>query len=199
MSLTETRPHPEMTPRRAQILDETLRIVGERGYHGFGIQELAERCGLTKPGLLHHFGSKDQLLIALLHDRDSRYEEEIGALYLAGYDSLADPVAQRDLFRRGLRTVMERGTQQPALMRLQVILRSEAINSSHPAHRYFADRQKSTMERVAQRVASFAPDPQSTARRILATMWGLEQQWLSEEMRFDVVAEWDAALNILLP
>ena len=199
MSLTESRSRPEMTPRRASILDETLRIVGERGYHGFGIQELAERCGLTKPGLLHHFGSKDQLLIALLNDRDSRHEEEIGALFLAGYDSVTDPQAQRDLFRRALVTVMERGARQPDLMRLQVVLRSEAINPDHPAHAYFAARQREKMERIARRVASFAPDPQSTARRILATMWGLEQQWLSEELGFDLLAEWDAALDLLLP
>ena len=65
--------------RRAQILDETMRIIGERGYHGFGIQELAKRCDLTKPGVLHHFGSKDQLLIALLNDRDAKHEKELSA------------------------------------------------------------------------------------------------------------------------
>ena len=62
---TQSQVRPETTPRRARILDETLRIVSERGYHGFGIQELAERCGLTKPGLLHHFGSRGELLLAI--------------------------------------------------------------------------------------------------------------------------------------
>jgi AcrR family transcriptional regulator len=200
MTLMEssTPPRAEMTPRRASILDETLRIVGERGYHGFGIQELAERCGLTKPGLLHHFGSKDQLLIALLNDRDARSEADLGQLFLEGYDSAADPDVQRDLFRQGLLAVVERAVAQPDLMRLQVVLRSEAINPDHPAHAYFAARQKEKLERLALRVAPFSADPQSTARRILATMSGLEQQWLSEGKGFDMLAEWGAALKILL-
>jgi AcrR family transcriptional regulator len=199
MSESRTRPRPQATPRRDQILDEALRIVGEKGYHGFGIQELAERCGLTKPGLLHHFGSKDQLLIALLNDREARFEAELGALYLTGYDSAADPDVLRAVFRRGLLAVVERSVEQPDLIRLQVILRAEAINADHPAHDYFAARQIEKLERLAKRVAAFSPNPHSTARRILATMWGLEQQWLSEEMDFDFVAEWDRALKVLLP
>jgi AcrR family transcriptional regulator len=197
--MTESRTRPEITPRRASILDETLRIVGQRGYHGFGIQELADRCGLTKPGLLHHFGSKDQLLIALLNERDARHEEEIGALFLAGYDSVADPKKQREVFLRALVTVVERGLAQPDLMRLQVVLRTEAINPDHPAHEYFAARQKEKLDRLAMRVAPFCAQPQSTARQILADMSGLEQQWLSEEMGFDFLAEWEAALKVLLP
>jgi AcrR family transcriptional regulator len=188
-----------MTPRRASILDETLRIVGERGYHGFGIAELAERCGLTKPGLLHHFGSKDQLLIALLNDRDGKYEEEIGTLFLAGFDSAADPQVQRDVFRRGMLAVAERGLQQPDLMRLQLVLRTEAINPDHPAHAYFIDRQKEKLDRLAMRMTPFVTDPHPKARQLLATLWGLEQQWLSEEMGFDFVAAWSGALKVLLP
>jgi AcrR family transcriptional regulator len=198
LSLTESHSRPEMTPRRASILDETLRIVGERGYHGFGIAELAERCGLTKPGLLHHFGSKDQLLIALLNDRDGKYEEEIGALFLTGYDSAADPKVQRDVFHRALLTVVQRGLAQPDFMRLQVVLRTEAINPDHPAHSYIAARQKRTLERISKRLVPFCAAPRSTARQILAVMSGLEQQWLSEEMGFDFLAEWDAALKALL-
>src|ERR1700741_2401727 len=58
--------------RRKQFLAEAARIIGERGYFGFGLQELAERCRVTKAGLLHHFGSKDQLLVELLQERDRR-------------------------------------------------------------------------------------------------------------------------------
>jgi AcrR family transcriptional regulator len=43
MTATTSQAHTRATPRRARILDQTLRIVSERGYHGFGIQELAQR------------------------------------------------------------------------------------------------------------------------------------------------------------
>lgn len=58
--------------RRLAILDEAIQIIGEQGYRGSSINDLAKRCGLTTAGLLHHFGSKDGLLIALLEERDRR-------------------------------------------------------------------------------------------------------------------------------
>ena len=70
---TRTRNDPEV--RREQILDEAIRIIGQRGYYGFTVQELAQRCGLTNGGLLYHFGSKEQLLIAVLEERNRRNAE----------------------------------------------------------------------------------------------------------------------------
>lgn len=185
-------------PRRDQILNETLRIVGERGYHGFGIQGLAERCGLTKPGLLHHFGTKEQLLIALLNDRDARHEAELSALFLAGYDAAASPQEQKEMLRRSFRAVVERNLEHPELVRLQAVLRAEAINPEHPAHAYFAARELASLERLTMRVAAFSPEPQSTARQILAMMTGFYEQWLREGESFDLLAEWDRALKALL-
>jgi AcrR family transcriptional regulator len=79
----QTRIRPEL--RRAQILNEAVRLIGERGNYGFSIQELAQRRQLTNPGLLHYFGSKDKLLMALLEDRDRRDAEIIpGLAGLAG-------------------------------------------------------------------------------------------------------------------
>lgn len=198
MPASRVQARPETSPRREQILNETLRIVGERGYHGFGIQELAERCGLTKPGLLHHFGSKDQLLIALLHDRDEKYEKELNALMLPAFDAAASPRAQREMFRRALYAVAERSLTQPALIRLQVVLRAEAINPDHPAHEYFVVGEKAKLKRIAKRAASFAPHPLSTARQIQAAMSGLQEQWLREDMGFNFLVEWDRVLKTLL-
>jgi AcrR family transcriptional regulator len=33
--------------RRQQIITEATRIIGQRGYYGFSMQELADSCGLT--------------------------------------------------------------------------------------------------------------------------------------------------------
>ncbi len=62
-------PHAE---RRRQILDEAVLVIGRHGYYGFSIQDLADRCGLTVAGVLHHFRTKVGLLVALLEDRDRR-------------------------------------------------------------------------------------------------------------------------------
>lgn len=198
MPSSQTQSRAPETPRRERILDETMRIVGERGYHGFGISELAERCGLTKPGLLHHFGTKDQLLIAMLNDRDAKHEAELAEVFAARYDSAASPRAQCETFRRSLLAVVKLALTQPELMRLQVVLRAEALSPDHPAHAYFVARQQSKLQRLAKRAAPFAANPQSTARQVLATMSGLEEQWLREGASFDLLTEWDRALGVLL-
>ena len=178
---------------------ETLRIVGQSGYHGFGIQELAERCGLTKPGLLHHFGSKDQLLIALLNEVDAKDEAELAELFGDAFDPAAGPEALRETFRRSLHAVVERSVARPELMRLRVVLRVEAINPDHPAHRYFVEREKATLGRLGRGATAFSSQPQSMTRQITATMAGLEEQWLRADKGFDLVAEWARALEVLLP
>jgi TetR/AcrR family transcriptional repressor of bet genes len=52
--------------RREQILDGFARAIADRGYDGATIVETARAAGLT-PGLLHyHFGSKEEMLVALV-------------------------------------------------------------------------------------------------------------------------------------
>lgn len=56
---------------RATILDEALRIVSKSGLEGLTIGTLAEATGLSKSGLFAHFGSREELLLAVLaHGQD---------------------------------------------------------------------------------------------------------------------------------
>lgn len=199
MSQGRTHGRAEATSRRERILEETLRIVGERGYHGFGIQELAERCGLTKPGLLHHFGSKDQLLLALLRDVDAREAAELSDAYLPDYEQAESPEVLRATFREALKAIVARALERPALIRLRVVLRVEAINADHPAHDYFVARQEMALKRLLLGTNAVATDPLSLGRQILATLAGLEEQWLREAGAFDLQQEWTRALERLLP
>lgn len=183
--------------RRDQILEETLRIVGQRGYHGFGISELAARCGLSKPGVLHHFGTKEQLLIALLEDCEAKEKAELAEL-LPAYET-ADERQRRKMFRETMRMVMGRAIARPELMRLEVVLRAEAVNDGHPAHAFFAAREAANRARIAKRLAPLYPQAQSIARHLLAAMSGLQEQWLRENEGFNLLAEWERVLDVLLP
>ena len=51
---------------RAAILDEALKIVSKSGLEGLTIGTLAEATGLSKSGLFAHFGSREELLLAVL-------------------------------------------------------------------------------------------------------------------------------------
>ena len=50
--------------REQQMLDVAEEVFGERGYQATSMDEIAERCGVSKPMLYEYFGSKDGLLVA---------------------------------------------------------------------------------------------------------------------------------------
>lgn len=51
---------------RASILETGFRIVSEQGLEGLTIGTLARATGLSKSGLFAHFGSREDLLLAVL-------------------------------------------------------------------------------------------------------------------------------------
>ena len=51
---------------RAAILDEALKLVSKAGLDDLTIGTLAEATGMSKSGLFAHFGSREDLLLAVL-------------------------------------------------------------------------------------------------------------------------------------
>ena len=186
--------------RRAQIVDEAIRVIGQRGYHGFTVQELAQRCALTNGGVLYHFGSKEKLLVAVLEERDRRIAETITPAS-AGFPSQKSGRREIPLTAalQVLRLIIARCVTQPELVRLYAVLQSESLDHTHPAHDYFLRREAMVLTEFTQIVAPHVAEPRSTARQIHALMDGLSLQWLREKQAFDLVAEWDRAIAMLLP
>jgi len=52
--------------RRTDILRKAARIFLEYGYEATSMNLVAEKAGLTKPGLYYHFDSKQDLLFAIM-------------------------------------------------------------------------------------------------------------------------------------
>ena len=74
--MTPRPPRPGKTRlRRDEILDEATRLFAERGYEGTSMADLAERVGLRKASLFHHFASKEVLYAAVLE----RLVQAVGA------------------------------------------------------------------------------------------------------------------------
>jgi AcrR family transcriptional regulator len=62
---------------RATILDEALRIVSKAGLDGLTIGTLAEATGMSKSGLFAHFGSREELLLAVLAHGQAEFTEVV--------------------------------------------------------------------------------------------------------------------------
>jgi AcrR family transcriptional regulator len=52
--------------RRDQLLTTASEVFVDRGYHSAGMDEIAERAGVSKPVLYQHFSSKLDLYLAVL-------------------------------------------------------------------------------------------------------------------------------------
>jgi AcrR family transcriptional regulator len=52
---------------RRVILEAAAALLIEGGPHAVQVRAVAERVGMTDAGVAHHFGSRDALLVALLH------------------------------------------------------------------------------------------------------------------------------------
>ena len=86
--------------RREEIVVEATRLFAERGYEGASMADLAERVGLRKASLFHHFASKDVLYAAVLERLIAPVSEAIGnAMMTEGsfevrLDALSDAITQ---------------------------------------------------------------------------------------------------------
>ncbi len=58
----------QLASRRALMLDCARQMIGERGYDGVTVRELAARCRVSVPTLYNQFGGKDALLAAAVED-----------------------------------------------------------------------------------------------------------------------------------
>lgn len=54
------------TDTKARILEAAGRVVLERGVAGLTLEAVADEAGLSKGGLLYHYGSKEALLAAMV-------------------------------------------------------------------------------------------------------------------------------------
>jgi AcrR family transcriptional regulator len=62
---------------RERILDRALRLASRDGLEGLSIGVLAADLGLSKSGLFAHFGSKEDLQLAVLQEAATRFEETV--------------------------------------------------------------------------------------------------------------------------
>lgn len=187
--------------RRRQIMEATCELIAERGFWGLSMQDVADQCGLTVPGLLHYVDSKAGLLVAVLEHRDVEDARSLRAQLGVGEDAVPDEWSAGgpkgvDL-RQLCAATVRRNAQQPEIVRLFAALEIESLSPSHPAHDYFAARQARVVSSFAALAAPLTDRPEVLARQIVAMMDGLQVQWLRAPQAIDLVEEWQVAAETL--
>jgi AcrR family transcriptional regulator len=153
-----------------------MEVFGEHGFRGGTLQQVAERVGGTPGAILKLFGSKENLLIAVLQHWGAVTSALVG-VDNRGYARL-----------EGFKKLMSYHREHVGLLQLYTKMAAEATTPEHPAHAFMIDRYSTTLDDMRQLFADGSvqghlramtdDEVDHEAKLLLATMDGLEIQFL---------------------
>ncbi len=96
---------PRMTreERERQLLDVAEEVFADHGYQVTRVELSAAEAGITKPVIYDHFGSKENLLVAVV----ARAREDLLSSTKTALDAIPPHSPVEDYFRAGVRSFME--------------------------------------------------------------------------------------------
>jgi AcrR family transcriptional regulator len=161
--------------RRKAIVQAALDLFTLRGARGTSVADIAERVGISAPAVLHHFGTKNDLLLAVVEERDRRGQAEFMALLGdGGIPGLSRMVEAAEAYEK-----------ERDLLACYVVLEAENLQEGDVAHQYFVERAQILRAVMADAIekgqarGEIRPDidPASKATEIVAFLAGAAVQW----------------------
>lgn len=156
----------------AEIIQRASEAFAQQGFYGASLRGIARSAGVDHSTLIHHFGTKAKLLLAVVawHDNQVSGQELEGPLTAR---KIADALIGRARFNQKF----------PGLVQLHSQLSVEAISPEHPAHEYMQRRHEILVKLIsgviqtqqdAGAVADTGLSPQIQAAMIISTWDGLQ-------------------------
>ncbi|MDH6234226.1 AcrR family transcriptional regulator [Mesorhizobium soli] len=65
---------------RNKVLDAAEKVVSEQGVNGLTIDAVAKACGISKGGVQYAFGTKDDLIAAMIDRWEAEFDAEVAEL-----------------------------------------------------------------------------------------------------------------------
>jgi len=169
--MSERGSYAKGVAKREEILRTALEVFSREGYRGTSLREVARASGLSLPGLMHYFDSKEDLLAAILQKRD----EIDSVTYLAHDNALSALVA-----------IMRHNAEVPGLVQLYATLSAAASNPEHPAHGFFVERYTDMRSQFADDIRHrqesgtlpVSLDADKLAATMIALADGIQVQWM---------------------
>lgn len=100
--------------RRVELLDEVVRYLGEHGLANVSLRPMAKALDVSVNTLMHHFGSKDALIVAALR-RSAQVQQDVETRWLERKPGMS----QADLLRAWWRWITS-SPQHLAIVRLGI-------------------------------------------------------------------------------
>ncbi|MBO1741397.1 TetR/AcrR family transcriptional regulator [Leifsonia sp. TF02-11] len=177
---------------REDVLHRAAAAFAEQGYHGASLRAIARSAGIDHSTLLHHFGDKTSLLLAVLAWRDEEAMRFVSA----------DWVSAEDL-RAQMAALVEHNRSIPGLVQLYAVLSAEAATEGHPARAFFQERAEQLATQFEDAIRRFGtgPIPADLHARVLTylALWeGLQVFDAVNPGRLDIGVVLDGELGRLL-
>ncbi|CAM5788409.1 TetR/AcrR family transcriptional regulator [Cellulomonas persica] len=188
------RPRRATLERRAEILRAAARTFGTKGYKTGSLAEVAEQVGITHAGVLHHFGTKEQLLVEVLEYRDREDVRDLEGQHIP--DGL-------ELFHHLVRTARA-NEQRSGIVQGYTVLTGESVTEDHPARGWVIGRYRTLRGQIVQAVKVVGgpgvddETATSAANAVIAVMDGLQIQWLLEPSAVRLAEETRVAIEAIL-
>ena len=180
--------------RREAVLRAAMSVFGAHGYNKGALVEVAQQAGMTHAGVLHHFGSKEGLLVAVLRYRDGEAVDGV-----AGRPQVTGPA-----FLTHLLDTVEQNTHQRGVVQTYAVLSAESVTEGHPAQSYFKGRMaglREKLEGVIRETVGDGPsdaDIAKAASALIAVMDGLQVQWLLDPDAVDMPGTVEMVMNEII-
>ncbi|MFC7491333.1 MULTISPECIES: TetR/AcrR family transcriptional regulator [unclassified Knoellia] len=100
---TPRAPRMKREERERQLLDVAESVFAQHGYQDTTMEAIAAAAGITKPVIYDHFGSKENLLVAVV----ARAREDLLSSTAAALDALPPHSPVEAHFRAGVRAFMQ--------------------------------------------------------------------------------------------
>lgn len=192
----KTGPRTETLERRKDILKAAAEVFGAKGFNKGPLTEIAEQVGMTHAGILHHFGSKDHLLLEVLSYRDKADVEGLEGKHIPDGP---------ELFRHLIETVY-RNEKRPGLVQAYAVLSAESVTDDNPGREYFEGRYVTLRSEItaafevmcAERGVRDEDKIKQAATSILAVMDGLQVQWLLDPTKVELARASQFAIEAIM-
>lgn len=151
----------------------TRTMIAENGAQNLSLRSVARYCGMSAPGLLHHFSSLEELLTAVL---EQRAEEHALAIQARLADEHPDPT-----LRNLADTVVRFYADEPEEARNFDRLEGEAFSPGHPARKFFKRSTVSPWDVTLNLIEKEYRDPEAVLLILSLVVDGLRLRWLRDE------------------
>lgn len=192
---------PETIRKKQEILQAATEVFGQKGYTNASLAEIADKVGITRAGVLHHFDSKRNLLIETLRFRDMRGDHA---------QTTAPMPAGMEMFEHLIQTAF-RNTSRAGIVQTYTVLSAEAVTDDSPGREYFLRRYAALREEISENFRALCEANniekdekiEYAATSIVAVMDGIQSQWLmapnsiklGETTEFAIMTIVNAVLN----